>query len=405
MTKQILTFLLGILVLTGCSQSDQFDDLTDLQKDENREISDNLIPLDEAIELANLYVNELSDSPTRSNNRMVKSAVLFANENTRGSESLCGYYIINFEDNEGFAVMGADRRLESLYAINDSGNLNLSDTINNEGLAVFFNSLPKSLDDLDITSTDSEITRGPMDPPTPISGVEVAPLLNLSVRKWGQGAPFNQYCPLKNNQRTKVGCGPLAAGMLMSYFEWPTKYNGYSFNWSVMKSNSSSTDIARLLKEIGNSENMNTNYGTEGSGSDPANFVRTFTNMGYKSVTRTAFNEAMALRQLRAKKPIIMHGEGNYLDRSGGHGWVVDGIYWTKYPSTTAIVNPGETVKYEYKYYLHCVWGWSGDNNGYFSFSNNQISGYAIANGSDEDPHKNPIYFNKIYMVYGFVKN
>lgn len=40
--------------------------------------------------------------------------------------------------------------------------------------------------------------------------------------KWDQGYPWNSYCPLVNNVRAPVGCGPVAVGQLMMHHRFPT---------------------------------------------------------------------------------------------------------------------------------------------------------------------------------------
>lgn len=44
------------------------------------------------------------------------------------------YYVVNYADDAGFAILGADTRLDEVYAFSDTGSLNLNDTTFNEGL-------------------------------------------------------------------------------------------------------------------------------------------------------------------------------------------------------------------------------------------------------------------------------
>ena len=46
-------------------------------------------------------------------------------------------YLINYADNSGFALIGANKEAYDIYAISDEGRLNTTDTIGNEPLKVF----------------------------------------------------------------------------------------------------------------------------------------------------------------------------------------------------------------------------------------------------------------------------
>lgn len=47
----------------------------------------------------------------------------------------------------------------------------------------------------------------------------------LGMLRWGQAQPYNQNAPviLRNNKKAVIGCVPLAAAMIMNYYQWPEK--------------------------------------------------------------------------------------------------------------------------------------------------------------------------------------
>ncbi len=56
------------------------------------------------------------------------------------------------------------------------------------------------------------------------------PLLSTS---WGQGAPFNNACPMGDGSRCKVGCVAIAAAQVLKYHAWPPAGTGtYSYIWN-----------------------------------------------------------------------------------------------------------------------------------------------------------------------------
>lgn len=59
---------------------------------------------------------------------------------------------------------------------------------------------------------------------------QVGPLLQS---RWGQGNPYNKYCPLGNNNvRCVVGCVATATSQIMHYWQWPANGSGsHSYYW------------------------------------------------------------------------------------------------------------------------------------------------------------------------------
>ncbi len=321
--------LLPLLALLSCNQQ-EMPDVPSVNEPVGE--SHNFVSLNEAVETARLYVSVLKGDNTRAANLKLGKVNLLGKMNTRAADNdttrLWGYYVINFVNNNGFALVSADRRNQPVYAVSDEGSLELSDTVYNPGLRSYLNSLPVTSDTTIFIPIPGGITPIPNPDPVPNPAkVEVAPILPQSVRTWGQGAPFNQFCINTANPeiRNMVGCTAVAAGMIMSHYEWPTVYKGYTFTWSEMKSNHSSTQLARLLRILGDPENFNMVYSPNSSVANTTDYTRTFVNMGYKTPTRDNFSEAKALSVLRGGEPILIYGTETtkkYIEP-----WVLDGIY------------------------------------------------------------------------------
>lgn len=199
----------------------------------------------------------------------------------------------------------------------------------------------------------------------------VAPLINT---KWGQGSPYNEYCPkalLLN--RTLTGCVATAMAQIMKYWNYPEQGQGFhsyncdfygtqsanfgatTYQWSSMpvpSTTSSNNAVATLMYHCGVSVNMD--YGYEGSaasshGEAPSAISALKTYFGYKNTLQTIVHEdytdpqwlSMLKTELDMSRPILFTGRG-----SGGHAFICDG--------------------YNNSDYFHFNWGWDGNSDGYF---------------------------------------
>lgn len=195
----------------------------------------------------------------------------------------------------------------------------------------------------------------------------------LCSTNWGQGAPFNQYCPKIDDKNTWTGCVALSMAQIMRKFEWPAHGDGchsyawnnqelsidfekVSFDWQNMidSYNGNYTQqqgeaVARLCSACGISVDMN--YGLSGSGAEGEDQVDAF--MKYfdygKCTTLLDRNDFyvkdwqdIIYASLNAGSPVAYMGHSS----GGGHAFIIDG--------------------YGGNGYFHLNWGWSGDADGYF---------------------------------------
>lgn len=349
--------------MTSCSQQE----MEDLGQDVSKESSiETLIPLDEAISQAEWYVSQLSkEHGTRSEKLKLGKVEFYSHRSGTRSAELPSYYIINFENDGGFAVVPADTRLpQEAYAFSDEGRISLADTVYNKPLQLFFDALP-------IPETQS-VTRAIGDedakPPTKMIQEIVPPLFTTSVQKWSQTSPFNKYCPVFDDENAPVGCPALAFGMLISHFESPSSYNGYSFPWKAMKNGSNNDAVARMLQQVGLEENLDITYfSSSAAGILDILFFdsmqRVCDNFGYDYSFSIIEENAMNV-SLSSGSPIILFGSGKdpLSNQIVGHVWNIDGYGRL---ANTSNIGAGSSV-----YYYHCVWGWEGKSNGYFKCSN-----------------------------------
>ena len=211
------------------------------------------------------------------------------------------------------------------------------------------------------------------------SFTNMTPLLNTT---WHQEDGYAAYTP--NNWLT--GCGPIAVGQIMKYYEYPSLYN-----WDLMADNYPTSTTALFLAELG--DKMNCNYGADESLTNIDDACSVLRSFGYKNckVEDQKSYYTYWEDQLNNNWPIFMRGSNS---DGKGHAWVCDGymdssvhddcevmiLYRTNMDYTG---NPFYLSIYRgwsnnIQMSFHMNWGWGGVNDGYwnvyqdFDFPNNR---------------------------------
>ena len=354
--KNLFFAAASLLMLASCSQ-ESFD--APIQGGNSS--SSNYRSLEEGLKDADVLFKKMGMN-TRSQSRKVKS-VETLNQSTRSASPESAFYIVNYENNEGFALLSADKRLEPVFAISEEGSMNLSDTIYNKSLAYYIRGIesyagaiptgpnyPWTLDSLKIEKPDDKIT------------VLCQPLLGTAntgsiLPLFHQRSPFNKYCFTPEGKEAPTGCAPLAAGTLMAYYEWPPKYTE-RLDWTAMKADRNHDSWAKLFRWLGSENCMHTEYYENVSETKSKWFIPAFRNMGYKDMYLDHFTIEKANAELQRGKPLFVFGKDSV---KGGHVWIIDGVQYVV--SGLAVEDNNHKT-----YYYHCVWGAGGAHNGYFVF-------------------------------------
>lgn len=308
-------------------------------------------------------------------------------------------YVVNFENEEGFALMAADERTSPIFAIIDEGSFSLDELRENPGFAILFENLVrKELNDIKNYKEDTthmEVRLGKSD-----YNIHKYVKPRLKVRIW-QSYPFNYFCPLKDGQKCLAGCVPVATANVVAYFQgydivswrdgdnwgstvmhwsqiehdyieskgWNEKYIPNYF-WSL-NGYGSILELAHLVRDIGN--DLGVKYGVDGTSGDEGKAANWLNRHG-KNVTATgvewSYNKVdKMLEGLDGDALILMGASAEKTDflifdiPKGGHEWVVDGYI----KATRKNSNEPEVVLF------HCCLGWK----------NRLADGYYIANAFD----------------------
>lgn len=254
------------------------------------------------------------------------------------------YYLFNFADGNGFAVVSADKR-DSVdvfvaspegnipaEAWSDTGELSyLKSLVDNyhAGMVAKYAASPKK-------TVRKQVRR--RDPYHNWEGVKtttvtcsVGPLL---LTRWTQDFPFNY-----NTQPYLLGCGPVAIGQIMAYHQSPLSVSvggqNYSFDWDSIATIHTVLDalnnipnlnkVSSLLASIG--AQANAQYGQTVTTIATNVVCDVFNHYGYSCSQYIGYSLPLLKSELLNNRPILMRG--NASDNNIGHMWVIDGILET----------------------------------------------------------------------------
>lgn len=384
--KKIIHVILVMLVLVACEKNFQ-------PSIENVELEnvmqDNKVSLNQALLHAENRINGIS-STTRSSDRKVKSTEVFvAKPATRSTEDVeVSFYLINYENNEGFAMVSTDSRATPVYAYSDEGNLNPEDFETNPGLKIFLEGSIENYQ-IEVASTEAPL---PIELPdssssdiTKLRIVEydgglyyikkTSEIINrekLLTTYWRQRSPYGDACP-----NGIGGCGPVAAAQIMAFHKHPAERLFYTYDWNAMTitptlsaGSDGATDAAALILHIGS--NANARYKNDATSTSIGDMDDAFISFSYSCSNPSSYDVNRVRDNIDARRPVYIRGG----DWTNGHAWVIDGYDYTGYRTTYYYTyepyDRYDTFITSSYIYFHCNLGWGADNedqttnNGYY---------------------------------------
>ena len=379
--------------------------------------------LNEVYQLAQNFFTQSEQISTR----MSASPCLIASSsdfqqkmNTRSFQSEENAFYIFNNDSHGFVIISADDRMSPILAYSDTGPfildnipnyiveyllsylaeleyINESDGNISEDMITSYIEIEEGINSMEPSS--SFIMSNKTLPST------IAPLLGTI--KWGQGAPFNELCPIINGTvQALTGCVATAMAQIMKYYQYPTKgigsktyttetqnitcsfdFENTSFDYSLMLpqyiedeyASEQATEVAKLMSACGVAVSMN--YKTSASGAYASNIPQAMidyfnydSDMYYLKREYFLYDEWMELikSELSEGRPVMYSGIA-----TGGHQFIFDG--------------------YDSDNLVHVNWGWSGKNDGYFMVTKLQSSNPGV----EGEVFTNTGYTNNQAMIVG----
>ena len=379
------------VVFVACS-NDVEDSMPVPAKEEEAVINDNpyAVTIDEAEKILEQFLANENEQVTKgggvAHQRRIKSRYT-----TGGNKSVTRsangeevtteepvLHIFNFENNEGFAVMGGDRRGAPMLALTESGELTPGMTIDNPGMA-------SALAHAEAVYRQMIVEAG-CDTVVISNGTATVIMIkdSLVVNRhgacqtlWHQSYPFNMYCApnYSGMNNYSAGCVAIAVAQIMAFHKYPSSYGGYTFNWDNMIANTTANDVAALVMFLNLPANLNTQPGPNGSSSNISLAPQTFQNFGYSNPgICTTYNTDIILNCVMLGQPVLIQGsepaQSFILDSVDptvssrttlqGHAWVGDGgriitstmLVYNHVTGEILAVGPTTTK------YVHCNFGW-----------------------------------------------
>ena len=188
---------------------------------------------------------------------------------------------------------------------------------------------------------------------------------NFVKSTWAQEPGYNDCFPFKTFKKAPAGCGPVAVGQVMRYFEHPK-----TFDWAAMPLNSPTYTTSEFLFTI--AEKLNARY----SDTETTTFFEDSNTLlrSYGYFTTQGTDVSTIENNCKSKIPVLTRGIRS--GASSGHSWVISGIeskmYYNRYELWTFKERDkftryddylGEYTKIN-NYYMN--WGWGGRQNGYY---------------------------------------
>lgn len=362
----------------SCTQDAMIDSLT---KNEEARVLTNQISIEEALENAERAFSVISRD-TRSARSVKSIKKIQDTSGTRSNnEADTKYYIVNYEDDMGFAVLSADRRIGEVYAISDEGSLSLEDSVNNSGLSLFFSGL-------DALYGLRENITPPMLPKDSIAEkfyVKVGPMVPKNVALW-HGDTYD-------DRKLDYPLSTVLTAQIMATFAYPRtgSYSNYTtgervsveYDWEKIRdcilpvdhttiyACDYYRDLLDLYKTITVGEPDTTILWNNHDDSIDYYFGNFYYEVKvlYSIIGHTwGPPEQAYLGNTKAFKEVLDAGkiilaDDEYLPSMASIFWLIDG-----YIKNPILVDGNILSQFGVDTMFHCVWGDGGKRNGYFMF-------------------------------------
>ncbi len=405
--KKFFLFSLTAVLLICCNQSALDSGLNESAPEE----------LSTRISIQQAEVNLLSilnnfDSGTTRGADVLFAGKKVASKYTRGSlasntrtasATAPTYYVFNFEDNGGYAIMSADTRMPDLLVLTYEGSLEEGADFDSPGASEMFASIDAMFsiiitDSLTVDTTPVfEIVFPQTYIDTSYTYLHYSMLNDGCPVKWGQGisnAPisndkysylfhYNSLCPMVGSYYCKAGCVPVGFAQFMAVHRFGVC--DIDIDWELITSELSivdfSTDdptdasyeenaeakyqIAYLLQLIGNEDNFNAEYALSGTGAETDDAPYVFPNFGFTSGGYYTTDQTALFTELMNGYPVLMNGYPELSDV--GHCWLGHKAMQEVLIKECKLMD-GTYVSCSYVVsdYVLCNFGWNGVDDGYY---------------------------------------
>lgn len=339
------------------------------------------------------------NAQTKSSAKVIKEVIPFNHFIPKTKSSTTGsttdlsesIYVVNYDNEEGFAILSADDRMPQLLGYSDQGNI--TDSIDNPGLQIVMNNIScyaanssRAIIDDPLPPTDT-IGYDTITTVSSWTGIPTGPFLST---KWDQDYPLNEKAPMCTSHpephHMPAGCGALAATMVASYYKYPYYIGLTEIDWDTINAKTYAYTLqvkyANQLAEVSATmaSASNSSYGCSETSVSHGGIADALKYFNY-TMSESRYDNDYVRTSIQNGKIVLItayEDEGifgwvNY----GGHSWVIDG-YVTQSRDWVCTVNAYNTISgkeisseylwsnTEYRYLVHCNFGWGGEANGWY---------------------------------------
>lgn len=384
--KKVLFFMMLGLAVCSCSN----DEGVVLPGENNAETT--LRTKEEAVSIAEKFNATRQEEGSRATAKIVKSVeVIRSTESRNDSDPLI--YVINYEDNEGFALVSAAKAGIAVIGFSDEGNFDVEAAEESSNTSYYLDAAKEYVAGMTLSS-------GPIVDPT-IPETLTQMILNHVEVEWGESYPEGIFC-----SNTLAGCVQTTMAQMMSYLEKPTSLtltypdrdvDTQLLNWSEIKKHKKSIVLKNKLVEGDTSGSDPETHLAECEGSEDVHKVigRLCRQLGYMNnatyvnlSTYVSSNKYYSTFQTLCPSNTFTNVKDFNDDYSNlwndlyanpgvayiqtlslfstNNVWLCDGGY--HYITTTNVLKYDGTYEklIEHEYYYHFNWSNCGKNNGYF---------------------------------------
>ena len=451
MRKNLLLLLLAAMfTMVSCNYNENQVTVNTTEADQEA-IVDGKVPLSRAITNADFVFKNIEGASLK--NRKVKSVDVLTTSNSNsviantrsglGEQEQPVAYVVNYENNEGFAILAADTKLPPVISIGDEGNFNTQgfiDFVRNNATRTGGSELNPAQEVQYAIVNNSLLLPPHIIGPGPTGCVDTTIVFKCSplVRtKWGQGNPYNCCAPPIPGDLLGIlsaaGCVPVAGAQVITSLCYhhnlrPTTQlsNEYIVDWEALNSmifndiisftpntyGSNISNVARLIRAVG--YDIGAQYGEE-TGANTSSLANTYKKLGISS-TRYG-NEESDIPITRSDIFNMINYKGYPVNArannsmsnnpNNGHSFILDGWLRLEY-STVAVegsMSGSTVINRQYNFDLvHVNFGWSGQCDGYYlpdAFDLNADKYREYAEPNDEEYEKQNVYdLNFKYLIY-----
>ncbi|MBR3892802.1 MAG: C10 family peptidase [Alistipes sp.] len=347
---------------------------------------------------------------------ITRSAISPATRSSEDDEPLA--YVVNYSDNQGYAILAATDELPPVLALGDEGNFSMNNFVEyvsgsgtRTGNAILS---PEQELQYEIVNNSLNLIVGPnINYGTYVDTAILMKCMPLVPVKWNQSAPYNMYAPKVGNVSCLAGCVPVACAQTLATLcyrhnfrpsveinenylvDWYTINNlicADTVKYASYQDTPGSRAVATLIRAIG--EEIGAEYGVSSTSAYMSGVVELYEKLGLRNVRAKTISTPSTLDSLFLKivdknYPVDCCASRTTADGDvERHCFNVDGWLRLQYThsSLEAVSDGGETIFREEKRQrmfdlLHINLGWGGSCDGYylpgsFDLSSNEFGEY-----------------------------